>query len=230
MRRTKSDQLLIEFLERISWRVLEDYRGIVSKMIHRRAGVYALYKRDQLYYVGLASNLMGRIKHHLKDRHSLHWDRFSVYITHRDQHVKQLESLLLRIARPDGNRVEGGFGGSANLYRRLASEMSNLDADRRAAALGERAVRKRRRARTATAKGTLSLAGLVERRVPLRARYKRKQFKATLRRDGYIGFGGHLYDSPSAAARRVVKRGVNGWQFWCYRDGRDWRPLADLRK
>ena len=40
-------------------------------MIKRRAGVYALYrKQEKLYYVGLASNLMGRSKAHLRDRHT----------------------------------------------------------------------------------------------------------------------------------------------------------------
>src|SRR5512145_2346885 len=119
----KTDQLLLGFLERISWRVLEDYPEIVADLIRRRAGVYALYRQDRLYYVGLASNLMGRIKHHLRDRHSGHWDRFSVYITQHDDHVKQLESLLLRIALPSGNRVRGDFGGPANLYRRLNRAM-----------------------------------------------------------------------------------------------------------
>ena len=227
----KTDQLLLGFLERISWRVLEDYSDIVADLIRRRAGVYALYKQDRLYYVGLASNLMGRIKHHLKDRHSGLWDRFSVYITQHDNHVKQLESLLLRIAKPSGNRVKGGFGGPANLYRRLSRAMSAFDADRRATALGGHAARQRRRAKTADARGTLVLVGSVEKRLPLRAIYKGKTYRATLRLDGYISYGGRLYDSPSAAAKRILKRAGNGWNFWHYKEAaRNWPPLSKLRR
>jgi DNA polymerase/3'-5' exonuclease PolX len=42
-----------------------------------------------------------------------------------DAHIKQLESLLLRIAKPSGNRVSGNFAKSANMYRPLHRAMSN---------------------------------------------------------------------------------------------------------
>ena len=75
------------------------------------------------------------------------------------------------------------------------------------------------------------LAGLVEKRVPLRAIYKGKTYKATLRRDGYISFAGKLYSSPSAAAKRLMKRQANGWSFWHYKAGaRNWPELAELRR
>src|SRR5206468_1107223 len=111
------------------WRVLEQYRELVRVMIRRRCGVYALYRQDKLYYVGLASNLMGRVNGHLKDRHRGEWDKFSVYLTKDEAHIKPLESLVLRIAKPSGNRVSGGFGRSMNMYRSLNRSMSNADAD-----------------------------------------------------------------------------------------------------
>src|SRR5688500_14618551 len=96
----RSPDLLIGFLEQISWRVLDEYRESGRDVIRRKSGVYALYKHDKLYYVGLASNLMGRVNGHLKDRHRGAWDRFSVYLTTNRADIKPLESLLLRIARP----------------------------------------------------------------------------------------------------------------------------------
>jgi hypothetical protein len=225
------DRILLGFLEGISWRVLEEYPQVVAEQIRRKAGVYALYKNRKLYYVGLASNLMGRIKHHLKDRHKGLWDRFSVYATHNNEHVKQLESLLLRIATPAGNRVKGNFGGSTNLYRTLHRAMTVHDADKRASLLGGHAARQRRRRKTSQAKGTLVLAGSVDRRLPLRAKYKGNLYRATLRLDGYISLDGQHYESPSAAARSIVKRQINGWSFWEYKDGpRKWLPLSELRK
>lgn len=130
---TRSADLLVGFLEQVSWRVLDEYREIIRDLIRRRSGVYALYKQDRLYYIGLASNLMGRVNGHLKDRHRGAWDRFSVYLTTERAHIKPLESLLLRIAKPAGNRVSGGFGRPINLYRSLHRAMSESDADRRAA-------------------------------------------------------------------------------------------------
>jgi hypothetical protein len=62
---------------------LDEYRDIVRTMIRGKSGVYALYKQDKLYYVGLASNLMTRVNGHLKDRHHGAWDRFSVYLTNK---------------------------------------------------------------------------------------------------------------------------------------------------
>jgi hypothetical protein len=67
--------------------------------VRRRQGVYALYRRKKTYYVGLASNLRSRLVHHLKDRHGDSWDRFSGYFTIGDTHLKELESLNLRIGK-----------------------------------------------------------------------------------------------------------------------------------
>lgn len=103
-------KLLSEHLEDISWRLLDAYAELVRGLIRRRAGVYALYRGRRLYYVGLASNLMGRLKGHLRDRHRGLWDRFSVYLTTDHEHMKELESLILRIVRPAGNKVSGGLG------------------------------------------------------------------------------------------------------------------------
>lgn len=227
--KSKRHVLLQGYLEKISWRVLDQYPKLVQQMIRHKSGVYALYRQDKLYYVGLAKNLMGRLRGHLKDRHRGVWDRFSVYLTIDADHMKQLESLLLRIARPSGNRVSGGFGGPTNLYRTLNRVMSRADADRRASLIGG-AVAKRRRAKAATAGGSLALAGLVDRRMALRAETKGKLYRATLRRDGYVSYKGKRFRSPSAAAKKALGHASNGWRFWHYRAGpRHWVPLASMR-
>lgn len=95
-----------EYLERVSWQVLDSHRRVLREMIHGYAGVHALYKGEKPYYVGLASNLMNQVNHHLRDRHRRKWDRFSVCLTD-DDHIRPLEALLLRIVDPPGNRVKG---------------------------------------------------------------------------------------------------------------------------
>jgi len=227
----RSESLLLGFVEQLSWRVLDEYRDIIRDVIRRKPGVYALYKQDKLYYIGLASNLMSRVNGHLRDRHRGSWDHFSVYLTKDKAHIKPLESLLLRIAKPSGNRVSGGFGRPINLYRFLHRAMSEADADRRARILGGSVARRLRRRRTRETRGSLVLAGLVDRRLALRGRWKRRRLKATLRRDGYISFRGRQYDSPSAAAARAVGHAMNGWKFWHYRLApRRWVPLGHLRR
>lgn len=230
--RRKSDRrLVLNHLEHVSWRVLQESPESVNQLIRRKPGVYALFRRDKLYYVGLATNLMGRLKSHLKDRHHGSWDRFSVYLTVHDDHIKEMESLILRIASPVGNKQSGKFAASMNMMGELNRLMSEADADRRARLLGGSVARRRRRNKTRNTKGTRALAGAIEKSIQLRAEYKEETYRATLRRDGTIRHGDEVFDSPTAAARRITNRARNGWNFWTYRnDRREWVPLSKLRK
>jgi len=74
----KKVALVSQHLESISREALEKYQDIVRRYVRRRQGVYALYRRNKLYYIGLASNLRSRLAHHLRDHHKESWDRFSV--------------------------------------------------------------------------------------------------------------------------------------------------------
>lgn len=71
-------QLVLQHLEGVSGRILDECPELIRQIIRRRSGVYALYRRDKLYYVGLASNLMSRLTSHLRDRHRKVWDTISV--------------------------------------------------------------------------------------------------------------------------------------------------------
>jgi len=227
----RGSRLLIEFMEGISWRVMEEYPDVVKKMIQGRGGLYALYRRDKLYYVGLASNLMGRLKSHLRDRHTGVWDRFNVYLTTTDDHMKELESLLLRIVMPRGNRFSGRLAGAEDLKNELNRQMSSRDADKRARLLGGHVAQRRSRNKASRARGSLTLAGLYDRPRLLRAPWRGQVFRATLRRDGYITFRKKRYSSPSKAGAVAIGHGVDGWHFWKFRapDGK-WEKLDALRK
>ena len=63
----------------------------------------------------LASNLRNRLKTHLTDRHAQTWDSFSVYLTINDSHLHELETLILKIASPKGNKQSGNFINAQNL-------------------------------------------------------------------------------------------------------------------
>jgi Uri superfamily endonuclease len=96
----KKSPLVSQHLEHIKFNALEDYQQIIRTYIRRREGVYALYRKGTLYYVGLASDLKWRLGNHLKDRHKEKWDAFSVYLTVNAEHLKELESLMLRVIKP----------------------------------------------------------------------------------------------------------------------------------
>ena len=102
----EKQHFVCEHLENISREALEKYQNIIRNYVRRRHGVYALYRHGKLYYVGLATNLRNRLKQHLKDRHGQSWDRFSVYLTIGDSHLRELEALTLRIVRPKGNKTK----------------------------------------------------------------------------------------------------------------------------
>jgi len=232
-RRSKSKRskggMLLEQLEDVSWKVFEDYPEVVQGLIRRRPGVYVLYRKRRVYYIGLASNLMGRLTSHLKDHHQGLWDRFSVYLAGDAEHIKALESLLLRIVEPKGNKQSGRFPGARNLLALMNRRMTEIDADRRARLLGGAVAERRLRSQAKKGRTAAVFAGLSERRVSLRATYKGRRYRASLRKNGTIGFNGKVYASPSAAAMRIVKRRVNGLWFWRFRNKkRNWVPLRTL--
>src|SRR4051812_47122079 len=128
--------LVCQQLENISREALEKYQAIIRNYTRKRNGVYALYKSDRLYYVGLAIDLRRRLKQHLKDKHIDAWDRFSIYITIGDNHIKEMESLLLRITRPSGNKQIGKFAKCDNLVRRFRRDIKTLQNEEITSILG----------------------------------------------------------------------------------------------
>ena len=109
MKPTRSgERLITACLEGISKRVFADYSAQIAELAGEKSGIYALYNRGKLYYVGLATDLRRRIKHHLEDRHARNWDTFSLYVVRREAHLRDLEAMTIRIAKPKGNGIKGG--------------------------------------------------------------------------------------------------------------------------
>lgn len=225
-------QLVCQHLENISSEALDKYQDVVRNYVRGRQGIYALYRRNKLYYVGLASNLRNRLKHHLRDRHKGIWDRFSVYLTIGDSHLKELESLILRTVKPRGNTQTGKFIKSENLRGRLARDLRRKNREEINWLIGRTTTPVRRRPRhKASRDGQPTLVAYFTRSTRLRATYRGKIVKARIRRNGMIRYKNKDYRSPSLAGSAVVKRSCNGWTFWKYeRAPGDWVPLDELRK
>jgi len=226
-------QLVSQHLENISRDALGKYLHIIRRYVLGRQGVYALYRRGKLYYVGLARNLRWRLNAHLKDRLAPHWDRFSVYLTIGDKHLKELESLLLRVVkpRPGGNVQTGKFASSENLvykFRRAIKAHQRAELDVLVGLNGD--LQKTQKA-VDVPRGGVPLARCVTEPFNIRARFHGKTFHARVRRDGRIRYQGRTYNSPSAAGSAVCKHSCDGWRFWKYeRAPGDWVRLDVLRR
>jgi hypothetical protein len=97
-----------EFIE-YDWKdnsVFLDIPSTISKPQGR--GIYALYDNHGLYYVGLTTrSLKSRIKRHTIDRHRKKWNKFSWYLIPNFKYSKDMETAILRIINPKGNKVKG---------------------------------------------------------------------------------------------------------------------------
>jgi len=226
--------LVCQHLENLSRRVLEKYQHLIRSYVRNRHGVYALYRRGILYYVGLASNLRTRLGHHLKDRHSQSWDRFSVYLTIGDSHLRELESLLLRIVKTKGNKQKGKFARSEDLRRRFARDARRSWQLEMQDLLGIPLTRKpaTKPVRSATGGRAPILGAYIDGPIKLRARFKGQTIRAAVRRDGSVRLNGKVFTSPSLAGAAACKMPTcNGWTFWQYeRAPGDWVQLDALRR
>ncbi|MBI4633045.1 MAG: DUF4357 domain-containing protein [Deltaproteobacteria bacterium] len=225
-------QLVSQHLENVSREALEKYQGILQNYVRGRRGIYALFRGKSLYYVGLASNLRNRLKHHLKDRHARTWDRFSVYLTIKDEHLHELEALILRIASPKGNRQTGKLVRSQDLkpeFKRAINKHRQREMD---VIFGESHKNDAKEEQPIERKGRKPvLAPYITKRHEIRLRYKGKLYKAMIRKDGSILYKGKTFNSPSTAGRAVKGRATNGWTNWKYeRAPGDWVLLDILRK
>lgn len=226
------------YLERISVVAFEKYHNEITELVKSNHGIYALYKSDRLYYVGLATDLRRRVQQHLQDRHAGKWNRFSLYLVRKVDHIKEIESLLLSIADPRGNKQGGRLRRATNLQkqlRKLMQERSRIEIDGilKPAPRGTKAKRgvgrtKTKRKKTSPDSAARPLKGLFGGK-RLYATHKGREYRAIVHRTGRIKFDGNFYDSPSAAGKAAVHHAVNGWYFWKIRKDGELVRLRELR-
>jgi len=173
-----------------------------------------------------------RLSNHLKNRHGQSWDRFSVYLTIGDTHLRELEALVLRIVKPKGNTQKGKFARSEDLKRRFGRDVRDRHRQEISMLLGRTVKTRRVKPIVTTTRKQAALARVLKgRAMRLRRRYKGELFKARLRPDGTVLFKGKIYRSPSAVGREISGHAINAWQFWsCERAPGDWVKLEKLRR
>jgi Restriction Enzyme Adenine Methylase Associated len=238
--RRKRQPLVCQFLEHASSEVLEEHGSHLRDLVGRSHGVYSLYKRDVLYYVGLASNLRGRLEQHLRDRHKGLWTNFSLYLTLESGFMKELESLVLRIAEPKGNKQRGKFARAQSLLKTLKRRIKAEDEKKRNELFRSHLrkpkrviVKKGGRKNKKGSRRTPILAKYPGHPKSLRRIYKDKKYTAQVRRDGSIRVRGIVgrFTSPSLAAMAIANKPMNGWSFWTYQQAPGkWSTLNALRR
>ena len=247
MVRKRQNNLVCQYLENISKKVLEKYQGIIRKYVRRRHGIYALYRKQKLYYVGLASNLRSRLRHHLRDRHATAWDSFSIYLTVGDEHIRELEAMVLRIIDRKGNKQRGKFALAEDLQGKLKQDIRKYQVEEIELLFGKTRSMKeinkslKRKSIPQKVSRKPTLAPFVKQRFKIKFNYKNKQYFANVRKDGSITFTSNstdyqrvrskVFTSPSLAATHITGRPMNGWLTWKYeRAPGDWVLLDVLRK
>lgn len=228
---SRSKSLVTDRIENVSKDAFQEYYEEITQLIGDSPGIYALYDGTDLYYVGKSIDLRKRVRNHLKDRHLASWTHFSLYLVRHADHIHEIESLLVRIANPKGNRVIPK-GRSTGL---LAKDLKRLIETKQKQVLQALFAPKRAAQRVDHRHATgrpKTLDGLVPRTTKLYRTYKGEDYTATLNPKGVITFKGTKYTSPSGAAKALVgPRAVNGWHFWYIQNSAgDWVRLADYKK
>ena len=230
-KKRKTRSLVVESLERVSRKVFRNHYSLITELVGDSPGIYALYDENDLYYVGKSSDLKKRVRRHLSDRHLASWSHFSLYLVQKTQHINEIESLLVTIADPKGNRVKPKATRDPTMLKRLRNMVKQRQREELDEMFGgggpqrkvKRSVTRKQPPRTAK--------GLVSKRTPLFKTYKGREYRATLNPNGTIKVGNKVFKSPSAAAKAIVNRiSVNGWRFWFIKDSHgEWVKLADYK-
>ena len=200
------------YLEKKPSEVIE-FHFLLKKLLGKEQGIYALYKENNLYYVGKSVDLQRRLKQHLKDRHQDKWNKFSFFVVRDKRHISDLEALLIRINDPKGNRQKPNKGKNLeDEYESLIDEYQKKQKDR---LLGK--------------KNSSVNISRNEKIISIIATYKGTRYAAKYNYyDHTVCYNKKKFLSPSAAARAITNRYSNGLVFWKTKDKNN--KLVPLKK
>lgn len=99
-------------------------KEILDKAVGSKPIIYALYKNDDLYYIGQSNRgSLARIWEHIEEKkHKGKWNKFAVYRVSNKRYLDHVESILIRIAEPKGNDSRGRFVGCEDLTQQIKKQ------------------------------------------------------------------------------------------------------------
>ena len=120
-KKTTKGALIKGMSKKLPSKILDNpvFKKRLREIMKGYSGIYALYRKDRLYYVGLTTNLFGRINWHLKDRHAGKWDNFVIFRIKRVDYLKDIETLITHLVKIPGARIKGKVPRDADINRIL---------------------------------------------------------------------------------------------------------------
>jgi hypothetical protein len=132
MAKATQQPLVAAHIRGVSFGAIQNHLKCFREVIgQRKCGVYVLRTDGNIYYVGLASSLRSRLADHLKDHHRGKWNQFDLYILRKGKakYLRELEALLIRVAKPTGNRTEPKFVKHNNMTKKFEQALHKEIAD-----------------------------------------------------------------------------------------------------
>ena len=211
--------MVIGYLERVPAAVFSSSGKEILSLVGNSNGIYTLHRGKQLFFVGAAPRLRGKLRQHLQENQAGKWNNFSMYLMRGGQQLADVAVLIGRVAYPTGGQRLIGFAGAADLAGLLKAKARRSPPKRTGSVPGRGA-------------GVVPLKGLIGQKL-LRMTHKRKTYFAAVLTSGRIKLksDGKIFDTPSGAAKEIVKFKTNGWHWWQYRNRQGkWVPIDELRK
>jgi hypothetical protein len=124
-KRSLKGTLIRGYLEKVDRKAFEYLFKDFKQLLGKSSGIYALYNKGNLYYIGIADSLLDRVDWHTHDRHRNKWNGVSFFIIDKHKYSKDIETVILRIIKedissePKGNRTRGKFAGHYEYQDRL---------------------------------------------------------------------------------------------------------------
>ena len=106
-KKPKKGKLVKQKLEDIPAKSLQILSKDMKELLGKKPGIYALYNKKKLYYVGMATNLHSRLKSHLRSKRSRKWNKISIFVINKTQYLKDVELAVVNISNPPGNEQKG---------------------------------------------------------------------------------------------------------------------------
>jgi hypothetical protein len=97
----------------------------LKSVLKKRMGIYALYKGDKVVRVGLGTEIYYRVKGHSENK-NLDWDNASLFLIRKEYIglLRDLETAVVRIAKPKYNKQKGRIGDEHFLERILKKSVN----------------------------------------------------------------------------------------------------------
>ena len=225
-KRKMSSIIFTHTLDKVSKNLFEKHREIIIKHIGSQPGAYALYHHKKLYYVGRASDLAKRVKDHLSDRHANFWTHFSVYFFKKASFANDIESIMISVAKPEGNRNKPSLGKKINLNDLVRKDIKRKHQEELEELVGHRQKRNNLK-KTNNSKIIKSIRS--KERLPVRFRYKSKTYKAVFfPSEQKVKYKNKKY-SVSTACQVIMNNKFhrNGWKAWFIEDDQGKRVYLD---